>query len=65
MTKKHFIAMAKVLNDYNRRNVEISTLHNTNQFKNLINDLMLVFEDSNPQFDRSRFIDAVYDGVEE
>jgi len=65
MTKKHFIAMAKVLNDYNRRNIEISTLHSTNQFKNLINDLMLVFEDSNPLFDRSRFIEAVYDGIEE
>jgi hypothetical protein len=65
MTKKHFIAMAAVLNDYNRKNIEISTLHETNEFKNLINDLMLVFEDSNPLFDRLRFIAAVYDGVEE
>jgi hypothetical protein len=65
MTKKDFVAMAAVLNNYNKRNVEITTLHNTNQFKDLINDLMLVFEDANPLFDRSRFIAAVYDGVEE
>jgi len=65
MTKKHFIAIAATLNDYNRRNIEISTLHATGQFKNLVNDLMLIFEDTNPLFDRSRFIAAVYDGIEE
>ena len=51
MTKKNFIAFAKVLSNNEFRN----------DFKMLVKDLCAVFEKDNPYFNKVTFLKAVYD----
>lgn len=54
MTRRDYTAMAAVFRDY----------HGTiplGLFKDLLNDLILVFEEDNPNFDRGRFVAAIFD----
>ena len=56
MSRKEFVAIAKVLKAYS-----INVEYNDPDFRDLVCDLMVVFKESNPNFDESRFIAAVYD----
>lgn len=52
MTRKHFIAIAKILKK-----------HNINEMKvYVIMDLCDYFESENPNFDREKFVKACYGG---
>lgn len=61
MSKKHFEAIAADLRKYQQTGNTWEDADLINDFKDLVNDLMLTFEDINPNFDRSRFISAIYD----
>ena len=56
MTRKHFKVIAESLRTY-RQKIDFNDL----AFRDLVNDVMLSLEEFNPNFDRSRFLSAVYD----
>ena len=58
MTRKHFEAIAKILNAYTSDNMP-STLHKHRKFDGLVEDLAEFFQETNPNFDRNRFFGAV------
>ena len=62
MSRKDFETIAKALRAYYIREVNISDLQNHGNFKDLVNDLMVHFREVNPNFDDTRFLDAIYDG---
>lgn len=53
MSKKHFIAIAKILNM-----VGSSTGYDRSTATAIAHSLADVFQEENPRFDRSRFLDA-------
>ena len=55
ITKKHYIKIAEILN---RNRIKIY------QFCYIVDDLADYFESDNPNFDRDRFIEAVYEESE-
>ena len=55
MTRKDYVAVAKILNDYYSENpVEIS------EFKYLVSDFVDMFANDNPNFNEEKFREAVY-----
>ena len=56
MTRKHYIKIASIIKDNEVGIVNTNDLYLRKD--NLINDLILMFEDDNYLFDRQRFIDA-------
>lgn len=61
MTRKHFQAIAKVLADYRRSIQNGHTYPEQQQFDLMIDDLMGVFRETNPNFDRGRFVRATHE----
>jgi hypothetical protein len=58
MSKKHFTAIAA---DLNRFWLELPAEDRTNDyFRNLVDALAYTFKQTNPNFDRTRFLAAVY-----
>ena len=58
MTRKDYVAVAKILNDYWENNpVEIS------DFKYLVLDFADMFAEDNPNFNEEKFLEAVYGKV--
>lgn len=57
MSRKHFKRIAEILNKnvFDLKENE----DNCNVFNDLVNDFMAYFQEENPLFDRSKFIDAV------
>jgi len=64
MSRKDYQAIAAALAAHERR-LAPSTLHDRGSFKDLVNDVMLVMEEDNPRFNRSRFIAAVWDNADD
>jgi hypothetical protein len=62
MNRQDYQAIAAALAGHERR-LTSSTLDARGSFKDLVNDLMLVMEEDNSRFDRSRFIAAVWDNA--
>ncbi len=60
MSRKHFIAIAKVLAAYRRSIQSGHTFSAEQQFDLMIDDLMAVFRETNPNFDRGRFVKATH-----
>ena len=56
MTRKDYIKIARIIKDNEVGIVNTNDLYLRKD--NLINDLVLMFEDDNSLFDRQRFIDA-------
>jgi len=55
MTRKDYVAVAKILNRYYSNNpVEVS------EYKWLVVDFMEMFANDNPNFNREKFKEAVY-----
>lgn len=58
MTRKDYVATAKILNDYwNNSPVEVS------EFKYMVMDFVDMFADDNPNFNQDKFLEAVYGKV--
>ena len=58
MTRKDYIKIARVIKDNTSTNEDISYSSSRLYKYNLIDDLIDIFEDDNPLFDRQRFINA-------
>jgi hypothetical protein len=58
MTKKHFIAIANMLNEY-AADSTLSTLHDQKAFDKLVESMAYLFAQENPLFDSERFFSAV------
>ena len=64
MTRKHYIEIASILNDYRRSNIKgyategIDIVMST-AFENMILDFCTMFKTDNRHFDKQKFIDAV------
>ena len=59
MTKKDYIAVAKIIAD-NEVGI-VGTIDLYLRKDNLVHDLVLYFEDENPKFDRDKFEEACND----
>jgi hypothetical protein len=61
MTRKTYIATAKILNDYLKENNLETRPSFTNEFENgLVNRFITIFENDNPNFDADRFWEACF-----
>ena len=61
MTKNHFIQVAKTLNEYYRGDPAIYNHgYKFESFNELIKELCVTFKEINSDFNKKRFMDAVY-----
>ena len=56
MSRKHYIAVAKILNDC----WEEENIISEDDFRVVVNRFSAMFADDNPNFDRTRFVEACY-----
>lgn len=60
MTRKHFKAIAQALARYRGKIQHGHTYGEAEDFSLLIDDLMAIFNETNPRFDKKRFWDATH-----
>jgi len=56
MTKKHYIAIAKVLNEHHN----VITIGDLENFDIMVESFCAVFKADNPLFDKTKFVNACY-----
>ena len=59
MSRKHYTAIVRLLNEFTREAIIPKTQLEHQKFNQLIEGLARMFEQDNPNFSRQRFFDAV------
>lgn len=55
MTRKDYIVISKILNNYVEENSTVGL-----EFEKLVFDFVDMFQEDNPRFNREKFLEAVY-----